>query len=400
MASSTRWILSLTFGLIGAATLADSHAADSKGELRALREQLDALKREMAESEGDRKEVADQLRDSERAISEATKSYREHQAAQRKAREEHREIDARIRQNELDIASRSKNLERIVYFRYVHGEVGPLRVMLASRDFSSLARDLYYLSHVSRAQSDMIRGLRESLAELNQLAHQSRAKAEELAALEAAARDGRSKLEAERAEWRSVLARLSSQIQKQRRSMQTLQANERRMAELVERLSRAIRERPVPSPSLSKPTDRNDKVPEVGDTRGVFSSLRGKLRLPVRGEVTGRFGSPRAEGGPSWKGVFIRGSEGDEVRAVASGRIVFADWMRGFGNLLIVDHGDTYLTIYGNNESLLRRPGETVKGGDTIATLGRTGGNESAGLYFELRHQGRAIDPLSWVSLR
>lgn len=400
MASLRRWIVAVTFALVGLLSATGSHAADNRGELKAIREQLDVLKREVAESEGDRKEVADQLRDSERAISEATKAYRDHQAALRKAREEHRDIDARIRRNELDIAARAKSLERIVYFRYVHGEAGPLRVILASRDFSSLARDLYYLSHVSRAQSELIRGLRESLEELNQLARQSRTKTEELTSLEAQARDGRSKLEAERAEWQSVLTRLSSQIQKQRRSMQTLQANERRMADLVERLSRAIRERPAPSASLPKPTDRNDKVPEAGDTRGVFSTLRGKLRLPVRGEVVGRFGSPRAEGGPSWKGVFIRGSEGDEVRAVASGRIVFADWMRGFGNLLIVDHGDTYLTIYGNNESLLRRPGETVKSGDTIATLGRTGGNESAGLYFELRHQGRAIDPLSWVSLR
>jgi murein hydrolase activator len=377
-----------------------AHAADTKGELRALRDQLETLKRDMAESEGDRKEVADQLRDSERAISEATRAYREHQAAQRKAREEHRDIDARIRRHEVDIGTRLKGLERIVYYRYVHGEAAPLRVMLASGNFSSLARDLYYLSHVSRAQSELIRGLRESVDDLSQLAQQSRTKALELAALETQARDGRSKLEAERAEWQRVLTRLSSQIQSQRRSMQTLQANERRMADLVERLSRAIRERPAPSPSLPKPSDRNDKVPEAGDTRGVFSSLRGKLRLPVRGDVLGRFGSPRAEGGPSWKGVFIRGAEGDEVRAVASGRIVFADWMRGFGNLLIVDHGDTYLTIYGNNESLLRRPGDIVRGGDAIATVGRTGGNESAGLYFELRHQGRAIDPLSWVSLR
>jgi murein hydrolase activator len=377
-----------------------SQGADTKGELKALRDQLETLKREMAESEGDRKEVADQLRDSERAISDAARTYREHQAAQRKAREDHRDIDARIRRHELDIGARSKALERIVYFRYVHGEAGPLRVMLASRDFSSLARDLYYLSYVSRAQSELIRGLRESVNELSQLAQQSRTKAEELAALEAQARDGRSRLEAERAEWQRVLTRLSSQIQSQRRSMQTLQANERRMSDLVERLSRAIRERPAPSPSLPKPTDRNDKVPEAGDTRGVFSSLRGKLRLPVRGDVVGRFGSPRAESGVSWKGVFIRGAEGDEVRAVAPGRIVFADWMRGFGNLMIVDHGDTYLTIYGNNESLLRRPGETVRSGDAIATVGRSGGNESAGLYFELRHQGRAIDPLAWVSLR
>ncbi|MFN0300861.1 MAG: murein hydrolase activator EnvC family protein [Burkholderiales bacterium] len=373
--------------------------AAEKDELKALRDQLEVLKSEMAEAEGDRKEVADQLRDSERGISEATRTYREFQAAQQKAREEQRELEARIRRTDADITQRSKGLERILYFRYVHGEVGTLRLLLNRADLHSLARDLHYLSHVSRAQSELIRGLRASLDELSQLARQSRDKTEELAKLEARARDERSKLERERVEWQRVLDRLSTQIQKQRRSLQTLQANERRLADLVERLSRAIRER-APLPSSPKPVERNEKVPEVGDTRGVFSSLRGRLRLPVRGDVVGRFGAPRAEGGPSWKGIFIRGAEGEEVRAVASGRIVFADWMRGFGNLLIVDHGDSYLTIYGNNESLLRRPGDAVRTGDAIATVGRTGGNDSAGLYFELRHQGRAIDPLSWVSLR
>lgn len=372
-------------------------AAAEKDELKALRDQLEVLKSEMAEAEGDRKEVADQLRDSERAISEATRTYREFQAAQQKAREEQRELEARIRRIDADITQRSRGLERILYFRYVHGEVGTLRLLFNSADLHALARDLHYLSHVSRAQSELIRGLRASLDELSQLARQSLDKTEELAKLEARARDGRSKLERERVEWQRVLDRLSTQIQKQRRSLQTLQANERRLADLVERLSRAIRER---APTSPKPVERNEKVPEAGDTRGVFSSLRGRLRLPVRGDVVGRFGTPRAEGGPSWKGIFIRGAEGEEVRAVASGRIVFADWMRGFGNLLIVDHGDSYLTIYGNNESLLRRPGDAVRSGDPIATVGRTGGNDAAGLYFELRHQGRAIDPLSWVSLR
>ena len=381
-------------------------AADSKDELKALREQLEVLKREMTESEGDRREVADQLRDSERAISEATRTYRDAHAAQQKARDEQREIEVRIRRTDADIATRSKGLESLLYFRYVHGEFGAWRMLLSgsSADLHSITRDLHYLSYVSRAQSELIRGLHASLEELNRLARQSREKSEELAKLEAHARDQRVKLEGERAEWRRVLDRLSSQIQKQRRSLQSLQANERRLADLVERLSQAIQERArdrmTLAPSSPKSTGRNEKVPEAGDTRGVFSSLRGRLRLPVRGDVVGRFGAPRAEGGPTWKGVFIRGTEGEEVRAVAAGRIVFADWMRGFGNLLIVDHGDTYLTIYGNNESLLRRPGDAVKTGDAIATVGRTGGNDAAGLYFELRYQGRAIDPLSWVSMR
>jgi septal ring factor EnvC (AmiA/AmiB activator) len=97
------------------------------------------------------------------------------------------------------------------------------------------------------------------------------------------------------------------------------------------------------------------------------------------------------------KGVFIRAPQGQPVRAIARGQVVYADWMRGFGNLLIVDHGENYLSIYANNESLLKELGDAVAPGEPIATTGSSGGNQETGLYFEMRHLGRAFDPLSWV---
>ncbi len=130
---------------------------------------------------------------------------------------------------------------------------------------------------------------------------------------------------------------------------------------------------------------------------GAFASLKGKLRAPVAGTLAAKFGSKR-DGGPSWKGVFLKAPEGSDVKAVAAGRVVFAAWMRGFGNLIIVDHGSEYLSIYGSNQSLLKRVGDAVKGGDSIASAGNTGGGEDSGLYFELRHQGAALNPASWVS--
>ena len=139
--------------------------------------------------------------------------------------------------------------------------------------------------------------------------------------------------------------------------------------------------------------------PDESQSGSAFSSLKGKLRLPLRGEIVGRFGTARVEGS-TWKGVFIRAAAGQPVKAVASGRVVFADWMRGFGNLLIVDHGDAYLSIYGNNDSLLKQVGQSVKGGETVATVGNSGGNPESGLYFELRHQGQPIDPMKWASLK
>jgi len=134
-------------------------------------------------------------------------------------------------------------------------------------------------------------------------------------------------------------------------------------------------------------------APPVSD--GKFASLKGSLRAPVSGTLAARFGAKRGE--VNWKGVFIKAAEGAEVRTVADGRVVHAKWTRGFGNLMIVAHGSDYLSIYANNVALLKREGEMVKGGEAIANAGSTGGNEESGLYFELRYQGRALDPASWI---
>jgi septal ring factor EnvC (AmiA/AmiB activator) len=115
--------------------------------------------------------------------------------------------------------------------------------------------------------------------------------------------------------------------------------------------------------------------------------------------VTNRFGANREDSGISWKGLFIKANEGAEVKSVANGRIVFADWLRGFGNLIIVDHGDGYMSLYGNNQTLLKPVGETVKAGDAIAAVGNSGGNASNGLYYELRRLSRPFDPLSWSNV-
>ena len=136
--------------------------------------------------------------------------------------------------------------------------------------------------------------------------------------------------------------------------------------------------------------------PPAALSDAAFASLRGQMRAPVAGKLGARFGSKRGDG-PSWKGVFIHAAQGSEVKAVAAGRVVFAEWLRGFGNLIIVDHGGQYMSIYGNNFALLKRAGDAVKGGETIASAGNSGGNEESGLYFELRHQGRAFDPAGWV---
>jgi septal ring factor EnvC (AmiA/AmiB activator) len=159
----------------------------------------------------------------------------------------------------------------------------------------------------------------------------------------------------------------------------------------------AVKPAPAPAPvDDTPPAKAADIALAPAAPAGAFASLKGQLRAPVAGKVAAKFGSKRGDG-PSWKGVFIRTAEGADVHAIAGGRVVFADWLRGFGNLIIVDHGSQYMSIYGNNQSLLKRAGDIVKAGDPIASAGNSGGNEESGLYFELRHQGAAFDPAGWV---
>jgi septal ring factor EnvC (AmiA/AmiB activator) len=154
--------------------------------------------------------------------------------------------------------------------------------------------------------------------------------------------------------------------------------------------------RPAPVEDTPPPAKAADIALAPAAPAGAFASLKGQLRSPMAGKLAAKFGARRGDG-PSWKGVFIRAAEGTDVHAVAAGRVVFADWLRGFGNLIIVDHGGQYMSIYGNNQSLLKRAGDIVKAGDPVASAGNSGGNEESGLYFELRHQGAAFDPAGWV---
>ena len=257
-----------------------------------------------------------------------------------------------------------------------------------------MARRLYYLAELSRATAQLGEALRGGLAEAEDVRRAAEVRRRRLAAIETESRRDRARILAERRERRGILQRVAGDIRKARRQISTLEADERRLARLVEEIVQVLKSRPGAGYA------RVEKVPQLGSLAGPFSELRGKLRLPVRGELVGLFGAAREEGPVGKKGVFIRAQEGQPVLAVAAGQVVYAEWMRGYGNLLIVDHGEAYLSIYANNESLLKQTGDPVAAGEIVATVGASGGNEQSGLYFELRHLGKAFDPLRWVVLK
>lgn len=387
------------FGLLILLLLA-SPAAQPAGagakekELRELRGRIEALQKRLAEAEESKSEAADALRESERAISETNRELRVLGAQSREINQQLAELGAESRRHEEALKAQQERLARLLYQHYLGGEAEPLKLLLNREDPNDIARRLHYFGYISRARARLIVETRESLARLQQLARETGQKASELAVVTAESKALRARLEREKRARGQVLTRISRSVQRQRREIGTLKRDEARLTRLVASLARLLA-RAKPAPRV-----RNERVPQPSSGDSPFLELKGKLNLPVRGELANRFGSPRADGGVVWKGLFIAARAGEEVRAVADGRVVFADWLRGFGNLLIVDHGDAYMSLYGNNEALYKQVGDPIRGGEPVAAVGASGGNTDSGLYFELRHQGRPLDPLDWVSIR
>ncbi|HUO43660.1 MAG TPA: peptidoglycan DD-metalloendopeptidase family protein [Burkholderiales bacterium] len=377
--------------LAGALSAAcDAADKNPQRDLDRLRVRLEALQKKLASSQESKNEAADALRESEHAISEANRRLRDLGEQQRAVDARLTDLGAQSRRVSAGIEARQAQLARLLYQRYTGAQPDALKLLLSGEDPNQIARELYYLGYLSRAHADIIRGLRVDLQQLDQLSQATRRRSAELDAIRTEQQAQRKRLGSEQQARQQVLLRVSRQIEKQRREISTLKRNEERLTRLVEQLGQVLESTPL----------RNDRLPDAGLSGIPFAQLKGKLSLPVRGELRNRFGSQREDSGLAWKGLFIAAPDGQDVRAIAAGRVVFSDWLRGFGNLLIIDHGGGYMSLYANNEALLKRVGDAVRSGEPVAQVGASGGSEKSGLYFELRYRGKAFDPLDWVSLR
>jgi len=396
---------------------AENKPDQTKRTLSDVHERLESLKKDLNSSQEAHKDAADALKESEIAISEANKKLYEINQRQQENKKTLSKLQADSNATNQALAQHQKLLSGQLYQQYVYGQQSYLRMILQSEKPSQIARDVHYFSYIAKARAETIRQMQDSLTKISRLNEETAAALQQVADLKNKQIQERLELQQQKAAKSKVVKSLSQQIAAQRSEIKKLSRDEKRLAQLVERLAQIARAKPKPakkvvvrknnnnssSDEASKPSNEvvasNNALPS-DDLSGInFAALKGKLRLPVRGDVTNRFGANRADSGISWKGLFIRASEGAEVRSVASGRVVFSDWLRGFGNLIIVDHGSGYMSLYGNNQAVLKQAGDNVRSGDAIAYVGNSGGNETNGLYYELRRQSRPFDPLSWSNL-
>lgn len=393
-----RLILVLLPCLPGLVLAAPAGSAErERDRLESLREKRAAIERQLKESEASRATTADQLRDTEKAISQVGRKLRTLAQERAVARGELTEREGELGRLERHAAARQAQLARLLRYQFRPREADPLSILLAGGDPNVAARDRHFLALLSRAKADLIASLRRDAGETRRLAETVRERGEQLAELARREEQERAVLRQRQQERQTVLAKLSKEIKAQRREIDTLKLNEKRLANLVDSLVRKSRKpRQSAGGAVALPPAQSVTAEPTGAS-GAFARLRGKLLRPAAGPVTGRFGARREDGQSVWKGLFIRAAEGADVRAVAAGAVVFADWLRGYGNLLIIDHDDDFLSVYGNNQTLLVDVGQKVGAGTTVATVGASGGQPESGLYFELRHQGRTFDPGRWI---
>jgi septal ring factor EnvC (AmiA/AmiB activator) len=403
--------LALLFSLSQVA-YAEKKSEASPQSLSLVQEKLAKLKQALSQSQEARKDAADALKDSEVAISVANKKLYEINQKQQAHKSMLAKLAAESLATSQALTSQQKQLSTQLYQQYLHGRQSYAQMVLQNDHPSAMARDVYYFSYIAKVRAELINKMQGNLHHLNRLNEETTSTLEKVAELKQKQINERQVLQSQKQVKSKIVRSLSQQIAMQRGEIKKLSRDEKRLSQLVERLARATptsakkqknkRTAPADSSDSNKAMQEaptalaNNVEPSFEGHSGNFSSLRGKLRLPVRGEVSNRFGSSRADSGISWKGLFIKANEGSEVKSVASGRVVFADWLRGFGNLIILDHGDGYMSLYGNNQAVLRQVGDSVKAGDAIASVGNSGGNEANGLYYEFRRQSSPFDPLSW----
>lgn len=410
--------------LLAALFYAHGSWAGDGPEQQALKSRLDNLRTELAHAESGRDDASSQLRSTESAISGTTARLRELALARATAESALTAAQAESQALEQTIAEQQTQLAHLLKRHYTAGQGESLNQILGGNDPNQAARDAIYLQAISRAKAELVAKLKTSLSRKAALLDQSQQRAQELAGIETDSLAQQTRLEQQRQEHRALLGKWSEQIQKQRREIDTLKEDEQRMGRLVQGISN-LNSTPAAKPKVEsppapvtlaapppqtgaktataavKPGKETAPTPPAAPIQleaGAFAKQKGRLLPPLKGELLHRYGSPKAEGA-SWKGIFIKAGAG-EVHASAAGRVVFAEWLRGFGNLIILDHGDEYLTVYGNNEALYRKVGEIVAPGEVIAAVGNSGGNRETGLYFELRHQGQTVDPAKWIAPR
>ncbi len=376
------WCAALAAAVLAVASLAGpspGYAQDAKkteAELKALKSEIEKVSSQVRTDKAARDRLARELRTAEMSVSDVRRSLDDLRVQRTENARKRAALAEDKRKRQADLARERESLAGQLRAAYLIGSEEPLKLLLNQKDPSRAGRMFAYYSYFGRARAEQIDRINAGLREIEQLDQDMAATDERVAAIEAQRKAELGKLDTARAQRGKVLASLQTEAKERAESLERMKREQGALEKLLTELKRAIQRFPP-------------------DNNTEFGRLRGKLAWPVQGRLAARFGETRG-GSVKWDGVLLSVERGAEVRAVYSGRVIYADWLPGLGLLTIVDHGDGYLSLYGHNDRLFKAVGERVSSGEPIAAAGDSGGRSQPELYFEIRKGGKPVDPGPW----
>ncbi len=348
-------------------------------ELEDVREKISDLKKSMDKAARDRDRLTGELQSAELAIAEKRQTLDALERERAFTEKRRAALDDDIARGEAELEAETGELAAQLRAAYMSGDQERLKLLLNQRDPATLGRLMAYYSYLNDYRSDNIASVSGRIRELASMRAEVAAEEARLGRIASDRVDELERLAGAQAERQQLLVTLRQRLSEEGRELDRLAAEEKDLARLIAELSSILSDYPISS-------------------EDPFAEHKGRLTWPVAGTLLHDFGQPRVGGKLKWNGVVLAAPRGREVRAVYHGRVVFADWLAGMGLLVIVDHGDGYLSLYGYNESILKDAGDWVAPGDAIATVGDSGGQQQASLYFEIRQGKSPLNTGQWVT--
>ncbi len=361
-----------------------AHAQEqvTPAQVEALRRDIAEIDQWLSEAEEDRSELEQTLARTEKEISRLTRERRELQEQRRQQGRELEALEKQEKELDQDLREQRTALKQQLRGAWMEGRAPAIKVLLNEANPQEIARTMTYYEYLSGDNLQRLETFNNTLDELRATRQRKLEARAEVVRLEKEADQRHQSLQSRKATREETLASLKQDIAARRDERSSLEADRERLEKLLKEVEEAIAD--IPSPSEKEP----------------FSNRRGGLAWPAEGRLVAAFGGSMAQGHLRRNGILVNTEEEAEIKAVHYGRVVFSNWLRGFGMMTIIDHGEGYMTLYGHSSSLLTSPGEWVRAGETIALAGRTGGTEDPAVYFELRHNGKPQNPIGWLKRR
>ncbi|WP_225316537.1 MULTISPECIES: murein hydrolase activator EnvC family protein [Marinobacter] len=372
----------LALVLLAVATPALAEQQVTPGQIKALREEIAGIDEWLADAEEDRSSLERQLSGLEQEIGRLTRERRELRQQAQNQQQRLNQLAEEEAELTRTLDSQRENLKKQIRAAWMEGDAPAVKVLLNEIDPDKIARTMTYYEYLSRDTIGRLEAFAANLRQLRDTQKEVKAGRLRLAELEQDVADRQQKLNNSKSEREQTLAALKADISDRRSERQELEADRNRLEKLLKEVEEAIAS--IPTPNESDP----------------FGSLKNKLPWPADGKVASKFGDSYAGGKLRYNGLLINTDEASDIKAVHYGRVVFANWLRGFGLITILDHGDGYMTLYGHSSSLYTSPGDWVEAGEAIAQAGRTGGTDNPAVYFEIRHNGKPDNPQRWLGNR